>query len=549
MADEAGITEIALQEEIPESKIPVSPDRDARLSGSRRDKSQRADDPRRESERDRDRITYAASFRRLSGVTQIITPPGYAPALHTRLTHSLKVAQIARSIANVLAVDSRHDEIIKKFGGLDPVTCEAAALAHDLGHPPFGHIGEQVLDEEARNLLGLRDGFEGNAQTIRVVTLGYQRSSKSEGLDLTLGTLAAIAKYPWVRSDPCPLKREDSVSICHVSDCPEGEVCSRARRWNKFNFYDDQQDILEEIRRISKVAPEIQSLEASVMDLADDIAYAVHDLEDFFLSGYISSQQVIDDLTLAFANLVNAAETSEDSAETPKQFAENLDRIHVQSQRSPEWIATPFDTLAEELAMKYPYFDQGIFDEQIAEVFTDLSDFFATHLNSLTPGKNSGRIGDLTSQWIGQFLAPSSFAVKAEPIWDHGPHISLEPEPWHKVQIFKFITKNYIIQQSDIALLQVGQKRVMKQLVEMLLQWAKDDPKRLPPKLQERMQEAADYGDMDALEEIHIEHGLLRAQRRCLIDYICSLTDSQAVALHARLSGQQIHSAGVAEVF
>ncbi len=484
------------------------------MSGRSRTAKEVDSDPRSETERDRDRIIYAASFRRLSGVTQIITPPGYAPTLHTRLTHSLKVAQIARSIANVLLQNRDYVEIIQTLGGLDTAACEAAALAHDIGHPPFGHIGEQVLDREAPGVLHLRDGFEGNAQSIRVVTRNFQRSTNSEGLDLTLRTISAISKYPWSRGEPCGKDREERLADCHVLPCRRVGACTRARTWHKFNFYDDQQDILTRIQETSFVGKEIQSLEASVMDLADDVAYAVHDLEDFFLSGYISKDRVINDLESA----------------------------------SPA-NKTPFSDLALELGSKYPYYDETIFYTQILDVTGKLSDFFDQVRDPMTPALNAGRLGNLTSEWIGAFLAPESLIVSPSPLWDFGPHISLIKSHWHTVQILKFITKNYIIQQSDIALLQVGQKRVMEELIHMLLNWSEEDRDRLPPRLHEQIVIAGPASGEEERSDTEILNGLNRLQRRCLIDYLCGLTDSQAIALHARLSGRHIHSGGVAEVF
>jgi len=108
---------------------------------------------------DRDRIVSSPFFARLAGVTQVISPGGAGLLVHNRMTHSLKVAQVGRAIAERVSSD-----LTDKLGGCDPDVVEAAALAHDLGHPPFGHLGERVLDHLARNRLKLRDGFEGNAQ-------------------------------------------------------------------------------------------------------------------------------------------------------------------------------------------------------------------------------------------------------------------------------------------------------------------------------------------------------------------------------------------------
>src|SRR6185295_11887835 len=132
---------------------------------------------------DRDRIVSSPFFARLGGVTQVISPGGSGLLVHNRLTHSLKVAQVARAIAERL-VASEPAESLERLGGCDPDVVEAAALAHDLGHPPFGHLGEHVLDRLARERLGLPDGFEGNAQSYRIVTSTEIRG-ETIGLDLT----------------------------------------------------------------------------------------------------------------------------------------------------------------------------------------------------------------------------------------------------------------------------------------------------------------------------------------------------------------------------
>ncbi|MER2092214.1 MAG: HD domain-containing protein, partial [Saccharopolyspora rectivirgula] len=119
---------------------------------------------------DRDRIASSPFFSRLGGVTQVVSPSGSGLLLHNRLTHSLKVAQVGRAIAERLLRDPVAKQRIDRLGGLNPDVVEAAGLGHDLGHPPFGHLGEGVLDRIAREKYALPDGFEGNAQTYRVVT-------------------------------------------------------------------------------------------------------------------------------------------------------------------------------------------------------------------------------------------------------------------------------------------------------------------------------------------------------------------------------------------
>jgi len=148
-------------------------------------------DSRTPAQKDRDRLLYTSSLRRLAQVTQVVAAE-VSHVFHNRLTHSFQVAQVGRRLAERLL--SVHGETVLLSDGLDPDVVEAACYAHDLGHPPFGHIAE----EELNSLAGAGiDGFEGNAQSFRIITKLAQHSSLHRGLDLTRATLAAVLKYPW----------------------------------------------------------------------------------------------------------------------------------------------------------------------------------------------------------------------------------------------------------------------------------------------------------------------------------------------------------------
>jgi dGTPase len=192
----------------------------------------------------------------LGGVTQVVAPDE-GTYFHNRLTHSLKVAQLSQRIAQKLV---RANPGAKRSDGeaaVDPDVAEAAALAHDLGHPPFGHVGEDELNRLVEEV-GDPDGFEGNAQSFRTITRIEPHSERFSGLNLTRRTLNAVLKYPWLRSKK-----------------PEAY-----RDRNKFGAYESDVKAFEFAR--DGWERDVLSPEAQIMDLADSITYSVHDLDDCF---------------------------------------------------------------------------------------------------------------------------------------------------------------------------------------------------------------------------------------------------------------------------
>lgn len=282
--------------------------------------------------RDYARLIHSPSFRRLQGKTQLF--PGLeTDFFRNRLTHSLEVAQIAKTIALKLNHNLQQQ-------GLDyliePDIVEFAALAHDLGHPPFGHFGEQVLDE----LMLQYGGFEGNAQTLRLLTkiekkemfdgataeqFGIDNYGKDlrAGLNLSFRSLASILKY----DHKIPLRRQKKQNHRPVK-----------------GYYDSEKDIVSSIKQAvcnRKYSGIFKTIECQIMDIADDIAYSTYDLEDSFKAGFLKPVDIICASDTLIENVVKKVKRSFNSKITLHVIREKIKDIFSDLLPQKHW----FDSL------------------------------------------------------------------------------------------------------------------------------------------------------------------------------------------------------------
>jgi dGTPase len=469
---------------------------------------------------DRDRIVASPFFARLAGVTQVVSPTGSGLLVHNRLTHSLKVAQLARAIAERLLSDAQAARLLHRLGGLDPDVVEAAGLAHDLGHPPFGHLGEQVLDRLARERFGLEDGFEGNAQSLRIVTTTDVRGPAGTGLDLTAAVRAALLKYPWTRLDhPSPHPRHAVVPPRGAGEPAEAPGSGSA----KFSAYRTELDDLLQARApfAGVLAETQQTVEAAVMDTADDVAYAIHDLEDFHRAGVLQHAPVAAELggwldgALDFAGLSGAEVVA-----GARRSGHSLEALRRRLHAKDSWVV-----------------HDDAFAAAVRRVQAELVDgLLARPFDGSILAEQA--VAGFSQRWTERLLA--GVVVRADPP-PRAAHVGLDVQQWHEVAVLKFVHHRFVLARPDLALHQRGQASLLTTLVEALREWLTDrhewhEQARLPSRLDDLVSLAC-----EEYSTLGVDKPERLAVGRAVVDFVASLTDAQAVALLDVLSGRSSH--------
>jgi dGTPase len=409
-------------------------------------------------ERDRARVLHSSALRRLAAKTQVMEA-GTGDFPRTRLTHSLECAQIGRELARAL--------------GADPDLVEAACLAHDLGHPPFGHNGEQALAELARPC----GGFEGNPQSLRLLTRLEAKvceDGRSAGLNLTRAALDATLKYPWIA--PAAQTAPQTAPQAAPQTTPQTAQAVPA----KCGAYAADAEVFAWIR---DGAPARPCLEAQVMDWADDVAYSVHDLEDGLHAEHITLGELHD----------------------PKQ-RRLLAKLAAETYAAD--LTEPAG--ADELA--------GVLDELLALDFWPRS--FDGGPGSLAALKN------MTSELIGRFCraaeeatGPAHGAVPAAAARTrYAAQLVVPRRQRLECALLKAVTAHYVMSRAGASARQARQRELIAELAAAVEAGA---PATLDPALR------------PAFEAAGTDAGRLRV----VVDQIASLTDTSAVAWHRRLVG------------
>ncbi|MBT1035689.1 deoxyguanosinetriphosphate triphosphohydrolase [Canibacter sp. lx-45] len=384
--------------------------------------------------RDRARIIHSYSWRRLAAKTQVLSPIAGLDFARNRLTHSLEVAQIGRELA-------------ASFG----VSCDlvdSACLAHDLGHPPFGHNGEVALNAWADDV----GGFEGNAQTLRILSRleakKYSPAGDSVGLNLTRATLDASCKYPWSRSGG-------------VDEAPRA----------KFGYYLDDKPVFDWLREGAVTGK--KCFEAQLMDLADDIAYSVHDFEDAVFGEYI------DPLLL-------------NSRAGHEQLLQSIVAWNGADAASCDEVAVAFERLAA----------------------------LPGWLHSWSGSRqDAAQLKNLTSDLIGRFVK-GAVAQTCEGFARHdfaryGADVLVPVGVRAEVAVFKGLVAAFVMNAGRSKPAYQQQRDVLTELLQKL--WR--EPAHLEPVF------AADFATAKSEQDA----------KRAVVDQVASLTDAGAVALHSKL--------------
>lgn len=405
-------------------------------------------------QRDRDRLLYTTALRRLAGVTQVIAPDE-GHVVHNRLTHVLEVAQIGRRIAEKLLREQLQEAAA--VGGLDPDVVESAALAHDLGHPPFGHIAEEQLDELLLEKQ-IHDGFEGNAQSFRVVTKLCVRRPNVPGLDLSRATLGATLKYPWARK-------------------------TTGAKHKKFGYYSSEDEDYGFARALEK-HPERQTLEASLMDLADDIAYSLSDLEDFIRAGKIPLGKLVWD---------------------------------------PNELRTFIAAAHQQISKKY-----SVTTDELSTLFSSLLKMMPIEQTYAGTKRERANIRNITGYLMDTYV--KSVGIEVNPDQD-GSYIRLSRKDRLEIALLKHLTFYYVICDPSLAILQRGQRAIIRGLFNIFCEAAMSPNKKERGFFPQRLTEALDEISPTGQDEVR------KAEIRSISDFIAGMSDREAVELYQRLHG------------
>lgn len=511
-------------------------------------------------QRDLDRIKYTKEFRRLKDVTQVARA-GESYLYHDRLTHSLKVAQVGRRFAEYITEQESAEEDESLLRELDKDMIEAACLAHDLGHPPFGHLTESALDEllqektnpyrkendlkpehgdlpknldptdadavdaylweRFEDLAGLR--FEGNAQSFRILTRLASHRTADTGLGLTAGVLLGVGKYPYGRGEWFNANAHES-----LDPWPDEPESRDGRSAGKFGFYGDADTLSKTVRYAGAennnepVTGRVAA--AGIMDYADDLTYAIHDLTDFYIDGRLPLDRLLRE---AFAGLDEKDQEGFDDTDYEQAPPRELKDLHEELEFD-QTIATPTEVVeslvtsaiitGKNASLLEP-FDGTRQQRNELEAFTSfLIEYYLNRIYYVDPADHN------LSNTDDAYVTLRTDKGRCE--------LFLSDRLEEQLSILQQITKYYVINQPSLMAQQHGQRKVIRETFEALYEEAVKNSASTSaiPK---------PYHDWLENNHSHIANLETDAARRARViaDFITSMTEPQVVALHKRITG------------
>jgi dGTPase len=445
------------------------------------------------------RLIHSPSFRRLQGKTQVF--PGHESDFYrNRLTHSLEVAQIAKSIA--IRLNATAEQFSKKRFKIEPDIVEFAGLAHDLGHPPFGHNGEEALDECMRD----HGGFEGNAQSLRIVShLEKKVFASSEGgdgipfdndgndlrrgLNLTYRCLGALLKY----DEMIPVRAGDRASHAVMK-----------------GYYYDDKELVSAIKKnvigIENYKGKFKTIECSIMDIADDIAYSTYDLEDNFKAGFLTPMGLF-----ALDEEVYKSVAATIVNRTKKQYPERLD--FCKSIDSDFVRNVLFTIFRDVLFAEHDTYEIDRVVDQSQRRLIVASEIQAL---SRTLARDGHQRVKFTSSLVQNFLSGIEVVPHNDLPQLHNVRLSFETFLF--VETLKNITYHAIIRSGGLQVVEYRGKDIVSEIFKAL---SSDDGTRLLP------------DDFRSLCRGSSESVRMRA----ICDFIAGMTDRYAFEFYGRLYG------------
>ena len=456
--------------------------------------------------RDYGRIIHSASFRRLQGKTQVF--PGHeSDFFRNRLTHSLEVAQIAEGIADRLNHEYLKDQVDFQ---IDSRLCAAAGLVHDIGHPPFGHNGERALDEKMKKY----GGFEGNAQTLRILSRLEKKAQyetpkggdKRAGMNLCFRTLAAILKYDVV----IPNERNKDAKL-------------------QKGYYASEAEIVAEIKcKVlgGRTPPEngrFKTVECAIMDIADDIAYSVYDLEDSLKAGFLTPASILstdDEMAALVATDVNKELAKAGIAKTVDKDDVQATFVAIFSDifATEELKQLGDEPQAVDVKQKTSHDDSS--DERQQEYITS---FIQAMRASRSFNMDAGKRMQLSSELVHEFINDVELTINYE--FPSLSTVKLDEETRAKVEILKQYTFLSTIHSNRVKL---GEYRGTELVSDIFDALNKENGHLLMP--DDARKQVQDASDDKALKARHI------------CDFVAGMTDRYAVEFWARLRSDAAES-------